>query len=53
MPTIGLTDDEHAAVTALLRCALEQDRFSRASTRCARRWQNSIRLLQMMRSEGR
>jgi hypothetical protein len=30
MPTIGLTDDEHAAVTALLRRALEQDRFSRA-----------------------
>jgi hypothetical protein len=27
MPTIDLTDEEHAAVTALIRRAVEQDRF--------------------------
>jgi hypothetical protein len=27
MPTIDLTDDEHAAVTALIKRAIEQDRF--------------------------
>jgi len=27
MPTIDLTDAEHAAVTALIRRAIEQDRF--------------------------
>jgi hypothetical protein len=37
MPTIDLTDDEYAAVTAAIRRAIEDDRFlrARASTRCA------------------
>jgi hypothetical protein len=30
MPTIDLTDDEHAAVTAAVRRAIEEDRFPRA-----------------------
>jgi hypothetical protein len=30
MPTIDLTDDEHAAVTAAIRRAVETDRFPRA-----------------------
>ena len=30
MPTIDLTDDEHAAVTAAIRRAIETDRFPRA-----------------------
>ena len=30
MPTIDLTDDEHAAVTAAVRRAVEDDRFPRA-----------------------
>jgi hypothetical protein len=30
MPTINLTDDEHAAVTAAIRRAIEEDRFPRA-----------------------
>ena len=30
MPTIDLTDAEHAAVTALIRRAIEEDRFPRA-----------------------
>jgi hypothetical protein len=30
MPTIDLTDDEHAAVTALIKRAIEQDRLPRA-----------------------
>jgi hypothetical protein len=30
MPTIDLTDDEHAAITAPIRRAIEQDRFPRA-----------------------
>jgi hypothetical protein len=30
MPTIDLTDDEHAAVTATIRRAIEDDRFPRA-----------------------
>ena len=29
MPTIYLTDDAHAAVTALIRRAVEEDRFPR------------------------
>jgi len=38
MPTIDLTDDEHAAVTALIRRAIEQGRFPLAPrpSRCAR-----------------
>jgi hypothetical protein len=27
MPTIDLTDEEHAAITALIKRAVEQDRF--------------------------
>jgi hypothetical protein len=30
MPTIDLTDAEHAAITALIRRAIEEDRFPRA-----------------------
>jgi hypothetical protein len=30
MPTIDLSDEEHAAVTALLRRAIEEDRFPHA-----------------------
>jgi hypothetical protein len=30
MPTIDLTDDEYAAVTATIRRAIEDDRFPRA-----------------------
>jgi hypothetical protein len=30
MPTIDLTDDEHAAVTALIRRVIEEDKFPRA-----------------------
>ena len=30
MPTIDLTDEEHAAVTAAIRRALEDDKFPRA-----------------------
>jgi hypothetical protein len=30
MPTINLTDDELAAVTAAIRCAIEDDRFPHA-----------------------
>jgi hypothetical protein len=30
MPTIRLTDAEHAAVTALIKRAIEEDRFPRA-----------------------
>jgi hypothetical protein len=30
MPTIGLTDDELAAVTAAVRRAVDEDRFPRA-----------------------
>jgi hypothetical protein len=30
MPTIDLTDDEYAAVTAAIRRAVEDDRFPRA-----------------------
>jgi hypothetical protein len=30
LPTIDLTDAEHAAVTALIRRAIEEDRFPRA-----------------------
>jgi hypothetical protein len=30
MPTINLTDDEYAAVTAVIRRAIEDDRFPRA-----------------------
>jgi hypothetical protein len=45
MRTINLTDDEYAAVTAAIRRAIEDDRFlaPRASIRCARRWQSSMR----------
>ena len=42
MPTINLTDDELAAVTAAIRRAIEDDRFPRASTPCAPRSQSSI-----------
>jgi hypothetical protein len=40
MPTIDLTDDELAAVTAAIRRLIEEDRSlaPRASTRCAPRW---------------
>jgi hypothetical protein len=39
MPTINLTDDELAAVTAAIRRLIEDDRFParHASTRCAPR----------------
>jgi hypothetical protein len=30
MPTIDLSDEEHAAVTAAVRRAIEEDRFPRA-----------------------
>ena len=30
MPTIGFTDAEHAAVTALIKRVIEEDRFPRA-----------------------
>jgi hypothetical protein len=30
MPTIDLTDEEHAAVTAAIRRAVEDDKFPRA-----------------------
>jgi hypothetical protein len=30
LPTINLTDDELAAVTTAIRCAVEDDRFPRA-----------------------
>ena len=30
MPTVDLTDDEHAAITALIRRAIEEDKFPRA-----------------------
>jgi hypothetical protein len=45
LPTIDLTDAEHAAVTTLIRHAIEQDRFprARASTRRAPRSLSSIR----------
>jgi len=45
MPTIDLTDDEYAAVTAAIRRAIEDTGFlaPRASIRCARRWQSSTR----------
>jgi hypothetical protein len=45
MPTIDLTDDEYAAVTASIRRAIEDDRFplARVSIRCAERWQSSTR----------
>jgi hypothetical protein len=42
MPTIDLTDAEHS-ITALIRRAIEQDRFPRASTRCAQPSPSSIR----------
>jgi hypothetical protein len=41
MPTINLTDAEHAAVTAAIRCLITEDKFPRASTRCAPCWQSS------------
>jgi hypothetical protein len=43
MPTIDLTNDEYAAVTAAIRRAIEDDRFprARASIGWARRWQSS------------
>jgi hypothetical protein len=37
MPTIDLSDAEHVALTALIRPAIEDDRFPRDLTRCARR----------------
>jgi hypothetical protein len=48
VPTIDLTDDELAAVTAAIQRLINEDKFSRAPTRCARRWPSSIR-----RCEGR
>jgi hypothetical protein len=30
MPTIDLTDDEYAAVTATIRCLIEEDKFPHA-----------------------
>jgi hypothetical protein len=41
MPTIDLTDDELAAVTAAIQRAIEEDKFPHASCRCARRWRSS------------
>jgi hypothetical protein len=46
MPTLDLTDAELAAITALIRRAIEEDRFPRASTPCAQPWQSSILQLQ-------
>jgi hypothetical protein len=45
MPTIDLTHEEHAAVIAAIRRAIETDRFphAHASIRCALPWQNSTR----------
>ena len=46
VPTINLTADELAAVTAAIRRVIEDDRFphaSRASIRCARPWESSRR----------
>ena len=40
--TIADTDDELAGVTAVIRRAIEDDRFARASTPCAPRSQSSI-----------
>jgi hypothetical protein len=45
-PTINLTADELAAVTAAIRRVIEDDRFpcaSRLDPRCARRWESSRR----------
>jgi hypothetical protein len=41
MPTIDLTDAEHAAITALISRAIDSP-MPRALTRCARRWPSSI-----------
>ena len=41
MPTIDLTDAQHAAVTALIKRALEDDKFPRAP-RASTRWRSSI-----------
>ena len=43
VPTINLTADELAAVTAAIRRVIEDDRFPtpRGSIRCARRWESS------------
>jgi hypothetical protein len=45
MPTIDLTDEEHAALTALIPRAIEEDKFPRAPRLdpYARRWRSSIR----------
>jgi hypothetical protein len=45
VPTIDLTADELAAVTAAIRRAIEDDRFphARGLIRCARRWESSRR----------
>jgi hypothetical protein len=45
MPTIDLTDDEFAALAAVIRRLVEDDRFPtlHASTPCVRRWQSSTR----------
>jgi hypothetical protein len=43
MPTIDLTDAEHAALVALIRRAIEEAR-AHASTRCAPPWRSSTRL---------
>ena len=47
VPTIDLTDAEHAEVTALIRRAIEEDHFplARRLACCARPWRSSIRQL--------
>jgi hypothetical protein len=54
LPTIDFTDTEHAALVALIRRAIEEDRFprARASTRCVRPWRSSTRQ-RRRRSRGR
>jgi hypothetical protein len=53
MPTVDLSDAELAAVTALIRRAIEEDHFPSpdASTCCAQPWQSSI-LQPQPRSDG-
>jgi hypothetical protein len=43
MPTIDLTDEELAALTAVVRRVVDEDKFPHASSRCARRWRSSFR----------
>src|ERR1700689_2895108 len=43
VPTINLTDDEHAAVTAAIRRAIEDDKFPHAPRLDPLRWESSRR----------